>query len=102
MLPGLSPATALSLWRLGVETSALVLEAQSVVAMRMLGFAGLWRMHSNEPLRMVVEKPAAFFNSAGEVANATLAGKPPEQVAAAALKPYRRKTRSNSRRLSRR
>ncbi len=102
MLPGFSPAAAFRMWRLGAETGALVFEAQSVVAMRMLGLAGLWRMHPSEPMRMVAEKPAAFLSSAGAVANATLAGKAPEQVAAAALKPYRRKTRSNSRRLARR
>ena len=85
----------------GIQTAQLVAEAQMVMTMRLLGMAGFWSMPPSENLRMVLEKPDAFVRSAYAASNAAMMGKRPDQVAEAAIKPLRHKTRANSRRLRR-
>jgi hypothetical protein len=88
-------------WLLGWQTSIMLAEAQAVIAMRMMGLAGLWAVHPTESFRMVAEKPAAYARAAEAAGRAALAGKAPHEIAGAALRPVRRKTRANSRRLVR-
>ncbi len=95
------PKGSMSYMALGVQSAQLLVEAQTVMALRMLGMAGLWTVSPAESTRMVFEKPDAFIRSASAATGAMLAGKRPDQVAAAAIKPLRRKTRANSRRLTR-
>jgi hypothetical protein len=89
-------------WLLGWQTSVMLAESQAVIAMRLMGLAGVWAVGPSETLRMVSEKPAAYARAAEAAGRAAFAGKSPHQVAGAALKPLRRKTRANSRRLARR
>lgn len=89
-------------WALGVRTAQMLAEAQSVMAMRMLGMAGGWPVSPSEASRMVTEKGPAFFRAYGDATRALMKGKQAHEVAEAALKPIGRKTRSNAKRLSRR
>lgn len=90
------------LWTLGLSWNYLLVEAQTVIWLRLWGMAGVWSVAPDERHRMVSEKAAAFTESAWRVTHAMAAGKRPDEVMSAALIPIRRKTRSNSRRLVRR
>ncbi len=74
-------------------------EAQSVIAMRMMGMAGLWPVSPTEGNRMVLEKVEAWHDLLR--AGAVTAFRPPFDTVEAAVKPYRRRTRANARRLGR-
>jgi hypothetical protein len=87
---------------LAFRYATMLAEAQMVIGMRMLGMAGLWRVTPGENTRMVSEKLAAVQESAVAVTRATLQGKAPAIVAEHALKPIRRRTSANTRRLVRR
>ncbi len=80
----------------------LMAETQHIVAMRMMGMAGLWSVTPSENDRMVSEKGPAFAASAAAGTAAMIAGKRPDQIAAAAMKPLRAKTRANAARLGKR
>lgn len=90
------------LWTLGLQTTWMLAEAQTVVALRLWGMAGLWPVSPSETSRMLGEKWPAFIQSAGAAGAAMMKGHAPDRVAEAALHPIRKATRANSRRLSRR
>jgi hypothetical protein len=79
----------------------MMAEAQWVIALRLAGMAGFWPMSASEPSRMVSEKLAAGQASAIAAMKAGMAGGTPGDVALAAIKPLRRRTRANARRLTR-
>nr|WP_306266642.1 hypothetical protein [Pararhizobium sp. IMCC3301] len=93
-----NPADA---WKLGFDSWRMISEAQYVVALRLAGMSGLWHMQPNETARMVSEKNAAFTQSAAKALIAASSGARPDQIAAAALAPVRKKTASNVKRLTR-
>lgn len=99
MYPMMTPAQMISL---SLKTGLMLAEAQMVIGMRMLGMMGLWRVAPSETTRMSSEKLAALGQSAIATSQAVLTGQPPALIAEAALKPIRRRTRSNIRRLVRR
>lgn len=88
------------LFRLQMRTAQMLVEAQTVIGLRMLGMAGIMRADEGENLRMVSEKQAAFAQSGLAAAGALMAGKTIAQVYGLALTPIGRTTRANSRRLS--
>lgn len=88
-------------WSVGVHTAQMMLEAQTVMTLRLLGMAGIWTTAPTESVRMVLEKPGAFIRAASSATEAAISGKRPDQIAEAAIRPLRRKTRANSRRLAR-
>lgn len=90
------------LLRTGFQFSLLMAETQAVMAYRIMGMAGMWPVTSGENRRMIQEKGPAFAEAMAASAMAAAKGQRPDQVVAAAIRPLRRKTRSNSRRLSRR
>ncbi|MEO0703038.1 MAG: antifreeze protein [Pseudomonadota bacterium] len=92
----------MGLWMASIEATKLVFEAQAVMTMRLWGLAGLWSIRPTEPMRMFTEKPAAFVESAAVASHAMLKGRRPDQVARAAMRPLRQKTKANVRRLSKR
>jgi len=96
--PAPSPAELL---HLSTSWWLLMAETQSVVAMRLMGMAGLWSVSSGEDTRMVNEKAPALAKSLAAAATATMLGQRPDQIASAAIRPLRAKTRANSRRLAR-
>lgn len=78
----------------------MMMEAQTVIGMRMLGMAGLVPADAGENARMVTEKQAAFGKSGMAMAGALMAGKSPTYAFGRGLTPIGRTTRSNSRRLT--
>ncbi|WP_353472845.1 antifreeze protein [Salipiger sp. H15] len=87
-----------SMMRLGF----LGAEAQSVVALRMLGFAGMWSVPSTEAYRMTAEKGPAFMQAWWQASTAMMRGAPAATVINAFSAPLETKARRNRKRLSRR
>lgn len=93
---------ALDLWRLGMTAGVMAAQAQLVVGLRVMGMAGLRPQAPAETTRMITEKTAAAGIAFAAAQRAALSGRRADEIAAAALRPYARATRNNSRRLSRR
>ncbi len=91
--------TPAEILRLSVGTSAMLAEAQTVIALRLLGMVGLWPRLANEEMRMVSEKLAAAVEAQSAVLGAALGGASPVAMAEAALHPVRRRTQANVARL---
>lgn len=89
-------------WRAALAGSHMLLEAQAVIAMRTMGMAGLWNVTPGENARMVAEKAHALRESGLATAQAVMRGHAPAAVAMAALKPVKKRTGANVRRLARR
>lgn len=85
------------LWQ---QMTQMAVEAQMVIAMRTAGMMGLIRQDSGETTRMVVEKADAASESLHAALRAAGRGQRADQVMAAALRPYRRRTKANVKRLS--
>lgn len=86
--------------QLAQETGEMLAEAQMVITMRVFGMAGLRDMAPTETTRMVQEKAEAMLQATTAASMAMLAGAGAATVALEALKPVRRRTRANLRRLS--
>lgn len=80
----------------------LAAEAQTVMTLRLMGMSGIWPVSAGENKRMFSEKASALVASQIGMTKAAMSLQNPQDVVAAGLKPYRRKTRSNARRLTRR
>ena len=80
----------------------LAFEAQNVVALRVMGLAGIWNTPFDESWRMMAEKPKTFLVSGSEGAAALLSGKSPDKVVSATLEPLQQAARDNRVRLSER
>jgi len=89
-------------WANALQIGFVMAEAQSVIAMRMMGMAGVWSVPKTENARMLSEKVHAFIKGSTDAGLAAASGKSPDAVTAAAIKPIRRATRSNHRRLTKR
>lgn len=96
----------LSLWfpamqmRLTRQVARIAIDSQVVIGMRLAGLMGVIAQAPGEPFRMVAEKQAAAQESLFAMAEAGFRGDSPDRVVAAALRPYGRRTRANSRRLT--
>ncbi len=80
----------------------MLAEAQSVIAMRVMGWSGLWSVTSTENDRMLSEKTEAMTRSIQNATLAAMTGKRPDEIVNAAVKPLRQKTRANAKRLGKR
>ncbi|KPP83764.1 MAG: Conserved hypothetical phage protein (DUF2376) [Rhodobacteraceae bacterium HLUCCA08] len=87
-------------WGAMMQWSLTLAEAQAVIALRMMGMAGVWTLPPAERQRMVAEKVWAATRSLTDTHKALLRGAAAPAVLAAAIAPVRRKTRSNARRLA--
>ncbi len=94
--------TPMDYWVTGMQIGWVMAEAQSVIAMRMMGAMGLWSVPKTENSRMLNEKVFAFVKGTTDASLAAMAGKSPDVIAALAIKPIRQKTRANHRRLKKR
>ena len=83
-----------------LEAGWMMAEAHWVITLRMAGMAGLWAMRKGETDRMLSEKMSAGQDSVAAAMKVGMAGGTPGEVALAALKPLRRRTRANARRLT--
>ena len=90
--------TPVMLWQ---QMMHMAWEAQMVIALRTAGMLGVLRQDVAEPHRMVLEKADAASEAIQAALRAASRGEGAEKVMAAALRPYRRRTRANMRRLSR-
>lgn len=97
MTPMMTPAQMINL---SMKTGMMLMEAQMVIGMRMMGMAGLWRVHPSENTMMSSEKVSALGQSAIATSQAIMTGKSPALIAEAALKPISRRTKSNVKRLA--
>ncbi len=101
-MPRSRSASPFAYWSNALELGALMAEAQAVIAMRLMGMAGFWSVTPAEDARMVSEKVEALSRAGSEAARVALSGGSPDQIAAAAIRPIRCKTRANYRRLGKR
>lgn len=92
------PKTSVRLW---AQFTRMAIEAQTVIGLRTAGMMGMMTQAPGEPFRMVAEKQAAATEAMFALAQAAGQGHSAEQMLAAALRPYGRRTRANSRRLTR-
>lgn len=84
-----------------LEASRIMAESQMVIGMRLAGMAGLWPMAASETDRMLAEKLSAGMDSAHAALRSGMAGGNLSEMAMAAMKPVRAKTRANAKRLQR-
>ncbi|MES2815822.1 MAG: antifreeze protein [Pseudomonadota bacterium] len=96
------PMTPTQMIDLSMKTGMMLVEAQMVIGMRMMGMAGFWRVLPSENARMSSEKVSAVSASAFATSRAIMSGKSPALIAEAALRPVARTTKSNVKRLARR
>ncbi len=78
----------------------LMAEAQTVIALRMMGMAGILPADAAENNRMMAEKGPAFAKAMAAGTVAAMRGLSPDKVALATMRPLRRKTKANVKRLS--
>ena len=88
--------------RLAIQSGMMLAEANMVIAMRLMGMGGLWRVTAGENDRMVKEKTDAAIASGAAMTRAMMAGQSPAKVVLAGIKPVRAKTRANTARLGKR
>jgi hypothetical protein len=91
----------LKLWRHWIDASRLALDAQAVIALRVMKMASRDPRAAAEAQRMITEKVAAL--AVGQVAGglALATGKSLEIATKRALRPVRSRVRANRRRLTR-
>ncbi|MCZ0962601.1 antibiotic ABC transporter [Paracoccus benzoatiresistens] len=87
--------------RLWTQFARMAIEAQMVIGLRTAGMMGIMAQAPGEPFVMVAEKQAAATESLFAMAQAAAKGHSAERVMTAALRPYGKRTRANSRRLGR-
>ena len=92
----------MNLLSLQMRTARMMLEAQTVIGLRMMGMAGLVTARPDENIRMITEKQAAFAKAAMAGATALMTGGTMAQAYGRALTPIGRTTRANAKRLSKR
>lgn len=85
------------LWQ---QMTQMAWESQMVIAMRTAGMLGLVEQDSGETGRMVGEKADAASEAIHAALRAAGRGQRADQIMAAALRPYRRRTKANVKRLS--
>ena len=89
-------------FQVSMRAGMMLIEAQQVMAMRLLGLMGLWRVGPGENARMLLEKLDAGSEAGIAATRALARNAPPLAIAGAALKPVARRTAANARRLSKR
>ncbi|WP_347267206.1 antibiotic ABC transporter [Paracoccus sp. (in: a-proteobacteria)] len=89
--------TPLLLWQ---QMARMALESQMVIALRTAGMVGMLPQDAAEPHRMVLEKADAASEALQAALRAAGRGARADRIVAAAIRPYRRRTRANMRRLA--
>jgi hypothetical protein len=84
------------------NTMRLGVEAQSVIALRMMRFAAGGVTAQNEARRMIADKVAASVEAQAVAASSLASGQRDTVVAGKVLRVVKRRVRANKRRLSRR
>ena len=95
-------STPAEMIRLTMRSSMMLAEANIVIAMRLMGMAGVWSVTPSENGRMVSEKMSAMQAAGRAATSAAMSGKSPAAAMDAALKPIQRRTSANAKRLAKR
>ncbi len=93
--------TPQSILALQMKFTTLMLETQTVMALRLMAMSGMIPAEPGENARMVTEKAPAMAKSFMAASEAMMRGQAPVQIMNAGLAPVSRKVRSNRRRLTR-
>ncbi|WCR11795.1 antibiotic ABC transporter [Paracoccus stylophorae] len=88
-------------YRVWAQMARIAFDSQMVIGFRMAGMMGMMAQSPGEPFRMIAEKQAAASESLFATVQAAGRGVRADRVVSAALRPYGKRTRANSRRLSR-
>lgn len=84
---------------LAAQATRIGMEAQTVIAMRLAGMAGLWDSPPDEMHRMVAEKAVAVVEAGNAATQATLSGMSPARAMQAGMSTIGRYTSGNVQRL---
>lgn len=87
-------------WRTAFALWQVMAEAQTVISLRLLGMWGVLPASRRENHTMAAEKAPAFARAALAAGRAAAQGKSPDEVIQAAIRPVRRRTSSNVKRLT--
>ena len=87
----------MSLW---AQMARMGIESQTVIAMRTAAMIGVLPQDPSENLRMFQEKSEAAGEAMVAAVRAAGRGAQVDQVMSAALRPYRRRTKANAKRLT--
>ena len=87
-------------WTSTLAFWTMMAEAQTVIALRTMGMMGVLPASPRENHTMMAEKGPAFVESAIAAGAAAMAGKTPDQIAQAAIRPIARRTGANVKRLT--
>jgi hypothetical protein len=85
---------------LSSQAALLALEAQHVIALRLMRLVAGGALAESEAGRMITEKVEAFGEAQAAAAVASMKGRDSDRVAKKALGVYRKRVRRNRRRLS--
>jgi hypothetical protein len=92
----------IGVWRTWIDATRFAIEAQQVMALRLMRLAVGDMAAAGEAQRMVTEKIAAGLAAQTAAATALIAGASLPAITRSAARPYRRRVRANHRRLTRR
>ena len=97
-------SNAMRMWNawfaLSSQAALLGLEAQQVIALRLMRLAAGGALAESEASRMIAEKVEAFSEAQAATAIAAMKGHTSKQVAKKALGVYKKRIRGNRRRLT--
>lgn len=85
---------------LAMDAARIGLEAQTVIALRLAGMAGLWDTPASEMTRMMTEKPRAAAEAVEAATRAVLRGSTADEAMRAGLAEIGRHTSGNVQRLT--
>ncbi|KIN75020.1 Antifreeze protein, type I [Sulfitobacter noctilucae] len=88
------------LFKLQLNLTTLMMETQTVMALRVMGMSGVIPAHRGENDRMVSEKGPAMAKAFHAATKAAFAGARPDQVLSAAMVPVSKRVSANRKRLS--
>ncbi len=97
---GLLPNGLAQTSRLWMQVAQIAFESQVVISFRVAGMMGILPQQSNESHRMVQEKLDAAQEAGFAMFRAATRGASADKIMSAALRPYRRRTKANARRLT--
>ncbi len=84
---------------LQAQMTSLMLDTQTVMALRLMGMSGAIPAEHDENDRMLAEKAPAMADAYAAGAKAAMAGSTPDQIMSAAIEPLSQKVRANRDRL---
>jgi hypothetical protein len=85
---------------LQAQMTTLMMDTQTVMALRLMGMSGAIPAKKGENDRMISEKGPAIVDAYAAGAKAMMAGSTPDQVMSAAMAPLSKKVSANRKRLT--